>query len=178
MRTPRAAAAVTLLGAAALPLSAPAATASVGQDATSFGFSVTPSTVAPGGRVTLNVTGCPTSTYATSAVFNPVTIPRDGSAAAIVDRDASPGASYQVTFDCKGEKGRSELTVAGPATLPPTISSTVAPTVSPTGAVKGGVGGGSRGPEAWEIAGGLALVTAAFGGTVYVVRRRSGRRQP
>lgn len=99
-------ASVALLGAAALGVAAPAALADDGNhNITSFGFTVSPSTVAPGGTVTLNATGCEVpSVTVSSGVFDTVTLEEGRSATARVDDDAKPGAEYEVTFDCKGRR--------------------------------------------------------------------------
>lgn len=99
-------ASVALLGAAALGAAAPAALADDGNhNITSFGFTVSPSTVAPGGTVTLNATGCEVpSVTVSSGVFDTVTLEEGHSATARVDDDAKPGAEYDVTFDCKGRR--------------------------------------------------------------------------
>ncbi|MFF3314482.1 hypothetical protein ACFYV5_03090 [Streptomyces sp. NPDC003035] len=85
-----------------------------GHTITSFGFSVSPETVAPGGTVTLKSDGCevPTVTV-TSGVFDTVTLEEGRAGTAKVDVDAKAGAEYPVTFDCKGEKGTAPLTIAG-----------------------------------------------------------------
>lgn len=107
-------ASAALLGVTALAFAAPAAQAAVmNNDVTSFGFSVVPSTIAAGGQVTLRVDGCNDDTRVSSGVFDPVTIPKGHkSARANVDWDAKPGASYRVTFNCGGESGRTDLTIA------------------------------------------------------------------
>ncbi|NBE56184.1 hypothetical protein [Streptomyces boluensis] len=103
-----------VVSAGALTLSAPAAHAAVtgDNDITSFGFSITPTTIAAGGQVTLKVDGCDADAHATSGVFDKVTIPRGQTANATVDWDAKPGAMYTVTFECKGETGTTDLTIA------------------------------------------------------------------
>jgi hypothetical protein len=164
MRVIRAASAA-LLGAAALALSATAASAAPGGgDTAHFAFSVTPSTIAAGGRVTLSVTGCTRSATASSAVFDTTTVPRNGTAVATVDADAKRGATYRVTFRCDGRTGTANLTIAsGSATPRPTVP----------GAVNGGLGGSVGGVDAAELAAGGAMVLAAAGGTVYAARRRT-----
>src|SRR5690242_10829372 len=95
---------VALLGAAALALTGPAVTAYAatagGPSGGGNGYTVTPSVVAPGGKVTLAARGCSTTATASSGVFDTVTIPMNGSAQATVDWDAKPGAAYEVTFIC------------------------------------------------------------------------------
>ncbi|MEV6655129.1 hypothetical protein [Streptomyces sp. NPDC051219] len=167
-------ASAALLGLAALPLAAPTATAA-DDKVTSFGFSLSPSTVAPGGQVTLGVTNCgePTAS-ASSGVFDTVTIPNNGSVRVTVDREARRGALYSVTFTCNGEAGTIDLAIAGGATSTPRPVPTSTATAQ---GVRGGVGGSVGGMNATEIAAGGALFVLAVAGTVYVVRRRAGHRQ-
>ncbi|WP_374777225.1 hypothetical protein OG756_35080 [Streptomyces sp. NBC_01310] len=114
-------------------LGLPAATAAEAQ-VTSFGFTLTPSTVAPGGQVVLAVSGC-NAAYATasSGVFDTVSIARGQTVRVTVDRDARRGALYSVAFTCNGETGSADLTIAG-GTARPTTSSTrtaTAPAATP-----------------------------------------------
>ncbi|MET9610476.1 hypothetical protein ABZZ17_36280 [Streptomyces sp. NPDC006512] len=113
--------AVLALGA----LGAPAALAAEAAPITSFGFTITPSTVAPGAQTVLSVTGCDAA-FATvsSGIFDTVSIARGQTARVTVDRDARRGAVYSVAFTCNGETGSADVTIAG-ATSTPTISSTV-----------------------------------------------------
>ncbi|MFE4857161.1 hypothetical protein [Streptomyces sp. NPDC056670] len=178
-------ASATLLGAAALSLAAPTAATAAdgstgGSNITPFAFSVTPSVSAPGGQVTLNVTGCSSAATVSSGVFDTVTVPKDSSRNATVDWDAKRGASYTVTFSCDGARGTTQLTISGGS---PTTSSTVRPTVRPTATtplgVRGGLGGsvdGSLSPV--ELAAGATLIALATGGTAYALyRRRSATRR-
>jgi hypothetical protein len=172
MRTIRAVSAAAL-AAAAVTLAAPVATAAPaggpsGGNVTPFGFSVTPSTIAQGGRVTLSVTDCDSSATASSAVFDTTTIPRGRTAVATVDRDARRGAVYRVTFTCGGRSGTTSLTIAGSA-------ATSRPTVP--GGVSGGLGGSVNGSDTAEIAAGAALVLAAAAGTVFAARMRAVGRE-
>ncbi|MBP0460912.1 hypothetical protein [Streptomyces montanisoli] len=166
MRTIRAASAA-LLTVAAISLTAPVASAATeGGDVTPFGFSVTPSTIAAGGRVTLSVSDCDHTAYASSAVFDRTRIPRGGTGHATVDRDAKRGATYRVTFTCDGRSGTTSLTIAGAGPAPTPLV--------PSG-VRGGLGG-SIGSGTPEIAAGAALVLIAASGTVYAARRRTAGR--
>lgn len=177
--------AVLALGA----LGAPSATAAEAQPITSFGFTITPSTVAPGGQVVLAVSGC-NAAYATasSGVFDTVSIARGQSVRVTVDRDARRGALYSVSFTCNGETGSADLTIAG-GTSRPTTSSTrgVTPTAfapatvppfAPTSArgVQGGLGGSVAGMNPLELGAGAGLLLAAVGGTAYALRRRGAGR--
>ncbi|KOX25757.1 MULTISPECIES: hypothetical protein [unclassified Streptomyces] len=115
MRAIRAAASAALLGAAAVMAAGPAALAAEGDGAvTSFGFSVTPATAAPGATVTLTSEGCEVpSVTVTSGVFDTVTLEEGRPGTATVDSDARAGAQYEITFDCEGERGTATLTVIG-----------------------------------------------------------------
>ncbi|MEU9607096.1 hypothetical protein [Streptomyces sp. NPDC048057] len=85
-----------------------------GADVTSFGFTVTPQTVAPGGTVTLNATECAVPTVtASSGVFDTVTLTDGQPATARVFDEAEPGVEHVVTFDCKGERGSAKIVVEG-----------------------------------------------------------------
>ncbi|WP_432246853.1 hypothetical protein ACRAR1_01405 [Streptomyces sanyensis] len=172
MRAIRAASAA--LGAAALALTASAPAVAVNN--TPYDFSVTPSTVSAGGRVTLTAGGCPSTTTVTSGVFDTVTIPRNGAATAVVDWDARPGAVYSVQFNCTGRIGTLDLRIAGGSSTPTASSTRSAVTIAPSG-VGGGVGGSIGGAGAAEIAAGGALVAAAAAATVLVVRRRMADRR-
>lgn len=173
-------ASATLLSAAAISLATPAAALATdgggahGSTITSFGFSVTPSTIAPGGTVTLNVTGCPSTATASSGVFSTVTISPNSSTTAQVDFNARRGATYTVTFMCGGERGTTDLTITGgtPQPLRPTTRPTISTTTAPSRGVRGGLGGASDGFDLGEIAIGLALVAAAGGGLMLYLRRR------
>ncbi|MFE7773772.1 hypothetical protein ACFU5O_07725 [Streptomyces sp. NPDC057445] len=177
-------ASAALLGAAALALTTPLATAASAASADGaggaagpprkqpFSFAVSPSTVAPGGQVTLSVSGCPTSATASSGVFDTVTIPPGLTGTATVDRDARRGAVYSVTFTCNGQSGTTDLSISG-GTATPTTQSTS--TASPQG-VKGGLGGAVSEMNAGKIATGAVLVLVAAGGVFYVVRRHLGSR--
>ncbi|MFH8619446.1 hypothetical protein ACH4E8_30850 [Streptomyces sp. NPDC017979] len=98
------------------PATAPAdrLSADSGADVTSFGFTVTPQTVAPGGTVTLKATECASPTVtASSGVFDTVTLTGGQAATARVFDEAEPGAEHVVTFDCKGERGSARIVVEG-----------------------------------------------------------------
>lgn len=189
-----AAGALLMFGAAA----APAARAAEAAPITSFGFAITPSTVAPGGQVVLSVTGC-NAAFATvsSGVFDTVSIDRGKTARVTVDRDARRGAQYSVSFTCAGETGSADLTIAG-GTGRPTTSSTVGARKSPsavagtstgtsagtgTGAsrpaalgVRGGLGGSIAGLDPLELGAGAGLILGGLVGLGYALRRRDIRR--
>ncbi|MFE5483169.1 hypothetical protein [Streptomyces sp. NPDC056527] len=112
-------ASATLLATTVVALAAPAALADEGTGGgiTSFGFSVSPSTVAPGGTVTLKSDSCEVpSVTVSSGVFETVTLDEGNAGTATVDVEAEVGAEYQVTFDCKGEKGTAPLVIVGAPT--------------------------------------------------------------
>ncbi|MFD3554239.1 hypothetical protein ACFWWA_19380 [Streptomyces goshikiensis] len=184
-------------------LGVPSATAAEAQPAvTSFGFTITPSTVAPGGQTVLSVSGC-NAAYATvsSGIFDTVSIARGQTARVTVDRDARRGAVYSVSFTCNGETGSADLTIAG-GTARPTTSSTAglsrnstapaprgtvpaapvpaasAPAASGSAAlgVRGGLGGSVAGMDPLELGAGAAFFLAAAAGTAYAVRRRGAGR--
>lgn len=115
--------AVLALGA----LGAPAANAAEAAPVTSFGFTLTPSTVAPGGQVALAVTGCDAA-FATSSsgIFDTVSIARGRTVRVTVDKDARRGAAYSVSFTCNGETGSTDLTITGGTSSPTTSSTTTA----------------------------------------------------
>ncbi|MEU4266453.1 hypothetical protein [Streptomyces sp. NPDC026092] len=155
-----------------------------GHNITSFGFSVSPSTVAPGGKVTLKADGCEVTTVTvTAGVFDTVTLNEGREGSATVDADAKVGAEYQVTFDCKGEKGTTKLIIAGQSTGGHETGGketggqdgTSTGTSTDTGAhkgVKAGFGGGSDAMGATEVVLGTALIAGALGvGGVLVARR-------
>ncbi|MDD9378341.1 hypothetical protein M8Z33_17090 [Streptomyces sp. ZAF1911] len=172
-------ASVALLSTAAFALAAPIASANDGgttPNVTSFGFTVSPTTVAAGGTVTLNATGCQEPLVkASSGIFDAVELNEGKPATATVDADAKPGAQYEVTFECKGEKGTTTLTVAGHSTGTGTGTETGTTTPStPSKGVKAGLGGGAGGLNGTEIAAGSALLAGALGGGVFLMRRRAG----
>ncbi|WP_418960443.1 hypothetical protein [Streptomyces tritici] len=179
------AASTAVLGAAALALTAPAAVAADGAPAPNNeqrraakapgDFVITPSTVAPGGRITLRAPGCASTATASAGIFDTVTIPPGSSATATVDWDAKRGAVYTVAFNCTGGVTDTvDLTITGGATASPTTSSTI---LTPPRGVRGGLGGSVDGTDAVALAAGGGLVLAAAAGVVYVVRRRSTGRQ-
>ncbi|MGW2014548.1 hypothetical protein [Streptomyces sp. NPDC001927] len=173
------AASTALLGAATLALAAPIAVAADGAPApmpqaaqakAPGDFVVTPSLVAPGGRVTFTAPGCASTATASGGVFDTVTIAPGSSATALVDLDAQRGAVYTVTFRCTGGiTDTVNLTISG-TTTSPTSRSTVLTT--PRG-VQGGLGGSVEGVSTGTLAAGAGLVVAAVAGTVLTVRRRS-----
>lgn len=176
-----------LLGAAACFLMAPAASAHVlTGNTSSFTPTITPSTVAPGGQVTLGAMGCTSDATAFSGVFDTTTIPRGRSATVTVDWDARRGAVYEVTFRCGTSTRTADLSITSGATSSPTNTPTTAPTTSSTATasstaspsgVLGGLGGSVDTMDPGEIAAGAALVTVAAAGAFYVLRKRRTGRQ-
>lgn len=178
---------LALLGAAALTLLAPPAAHAAPDGAiNTFNPTITPSVVAPGGRVTLGGGGCTGETTVTSGIFDTTVIPSGSTTAtATVDTDARRGAVYAVTFSCgsTGTTRNVNLTITAGPTVPPapTAVPTTAPTVSSTAiapsGVRGGLGGSAGTTDPVQIAAGAALVLVAATGTLYFARRRStGRR--
>ncbi|MFE7517498.1 hypothetical protein ACFU8I_40665 [Streptomyces sp. NPDC057540] len=174
MRAIRAASAA-LLSAVAVVAFAPTALAGDGdRDITSFGFSVTPATIAPGGTVTLTSDGCEVpSVTVTSGVFETVTLTEGRPGSATVDVDAKAGAQYEITFDCKGERGTAPLTIAQGGGDPGTH----------TGAQKGvkagygtAAGTDTHGLGVTEAVTGVLLIAGALGAAVVLTRRRTGGR--
>ncbi|MEY9962221.1 plastocyanin [Streptacidiphilus sp. MAP12-16] len=163
------AASIAVVSTAVLALSAPLALAEGGGGTiTSFGFTVSPGTVAPGGTVTLNATGCEVpSVTVSSGVFDTVTLNEGHSATATVDSTAKPGAQYTVTFSCNGQTGTTELTISSttPSTTP----------AAPLGPVRTGIGGSITRLDSVESAGGAALLAAAALGGTFALRRRNGK---
>ncbi|MBW5482400.1 hypothetical protein [Streptomyces bambusae] len=150
-------AAATLVAAAALPALAPAVAYARPV------ASVSPTSVAPGSRVSLNVSGCGTKTgRATSTAFGTVWLTPGNLEAtnlfggATVYRDARTGA-HQVTFECGG---------AGGERVTLTLNVTA-------GVAQGGLGGSIGGMSPGQIALGGTLVAAALGSGAWVLRRRS-----
>ncbi|MFH8579477.1 hypothetical protein [Streptomyces zaomyceticus] len=179
------AASVALLSAAAVIVAAP--TALAGEDenhgVTSFGFSVTPTTIAPGGIVTLKSDGCEEpSVTVTSGVFDTLTLSEGRSGTATVDFDAKAGAQYEITFDCKGERGTTTLTVAQGDTGGNTGGNTGGHDEgTATGAHKGvkagygtaaASGADGEGLGVAEVVTGVLLIAGALGAAVVLTRRR------
>ncbi|MGP3685690.1 hypothetical protein ACTVZO_13405 [Streptomyces sp. IBSNAI002] len=146
-------AAVTLAVAAATPVTlayaAPTAT-------------VSPNTVAPGGRVSLNLEGCGTKVgRATSSAFGEARLTPGNLEAtnlfgsATVNRNARQG-THNVTFEC------------APGGERVTVSLNVTP-----GAANGGTGGSIDSMSPGQIAMGGTLVAGALGAGVWVMRRRA-----
>ncbi|MFD8794879.1 hypothetical protein [Streptomyces vinaceus] len=150
-------AAATLVLAAATP-----ATLAHAGGATPSG-SVSPTAVAPGGRVSLNVTGCGTKTgTASSSAFGDVRLTPGNLEAtnlfgnATVSTNAAAG-TYTVTFECGGSGGQR-------ATASLQVTS---------GAARGGLGGSVGAMSPGQIALGGTLAAGALGTGIWVLRRRS-----
>ncbi|WP_329386062.1 hypothetical protein OG625_26830 [Streptomyces sp. NBC_01351] len=124
---------------------------------------VSPSTVAPGGRVALNVAGCGTKTgRASSTAFGDVRLTPGNLEAtnlfgsATVFRNASTG-THRVLFECGGPGGE-RVTVALQVI---------------SGAARGGTGGSIGSMSPGQIVAGGALAAGALGTGVWLLRRRS-----
>jgi hypothetical protein len=193
MSTLRTALAVAGLGAMAFGAGTPTASASAAadtgqrpgqEDATSFGFSVSPRSVRPGGAVDLTVTGC-TGSQATaeSAVFDRIALGTPGdiqSARTTVDSDAQVGAQYEIVFTCGDETGTAVLTIVDSTPTPTptdTATATATSTAQPTLGAQAGVGGSQpdgAGGGTMLIAG-AGITALALTGGVLAFRRRPGR---
>ncbi|MFC9592964.1 hypothetical protein [Streptomyces sp. NPDC056944] len=174
MRAIRAASAALLSAVAVVAVAPMALAAGDGNhDITSFGFSVTPATIAPGGTVTLTSDGCEVpSVTVTSGVFETVTLNEGRPGTATIDVDAKAGAQYEITFDCKGERGTAPLTIAQGGD-----------TGTHTGAHKGvkagygtAAGTDTAGLGVTEAVTGGLLIAGALGAAVVLTRRRAGGR--
>ncbi|MFI1645937.1 hypothetical protein OG373_26755 [Streptomyces avidinii] len=147
-------AAATLIAAAA----APATLAYAFPSAT-----VSPTAVAPGGRVALSVAGCGTQVArVTSTAFGEVRLtPGNQTAASLIGsatvfNNANSGA-HRVIFECGGPGGE-RVTLSLQVT---------------TGAARGGTGGSIGSMSPGQIAVGSALTAGALGAGVWVMRRRA-----
>ncbi|MBR8638361.1 hypothetical protein KEF29_01215 [Streptomyces tuirus] len=173
-------ASAVLLGAGALTACVPAAGAT---DRTDFGFSVVPSTVAPGGQVTLRVNrnACRGEAAVSSRVFDVVTIASWQSwATAEVDWDAEPGAVYDVEFACEESRGTVRLTIAGgrPTGHPGHPDHPTHHGGHPSKGVHAGAGGTLAGFDLKEIGLGAALIAGSLGAAYHVARRRTDEDAP
>ncbi|WP_371639460.1 hypothetical protein [Streptomyces virginiae] len=147
-------AAVTLIAAAAAPATVAYAIPSA---------TVSPTAVAPGGRVALNVAGCGTQVArVTSTAFGEARLaPGNQTAASLIGNatvynNATPGA-HRVVFECGGPGGE-RVTLSLQVT---------------TGAARGGTGGSIGSMSPGQIALGSALTVGALGAGVWVMRRRA-----
>ncbi|WP_369778885.1 hypothetical protein [Streptomyces sp. R33] len=124
---------------------------------------VSPTAVAPGGRVSLNVTGCGTKTgLASSSAFGDVRLTPGNLEAtnlfgnATVFSNANAGA-HSVTFECGGAGGQ-RVTISLQVT---------------SGAARGGLGGSIGAMSPGQIALGGTMAAGALGTGIWVLRRRS-----
>ncbi|MEU6537731.1 hypothetical protein [Streptomyces sp. NPDC047000] len=145
-----------------------------------FGFSVQPSVVAAGGRVTLRVDRdgvCRDKVMVTSGVFPTVVVPPRGTTAtATVDPRAVPGATYLVTFSCTTTAGSAQLTIAGGGSrrqAEPLQPAYPVRHVRPERGVRAGEGGSAGGFDAGEIGLGTALVAGSAAAAYRLLRRRT-----
>lgn len=170
------AASVALAGLAVLGLGAPAAQAENDREkGRPFHFDLTPTTIAPGGKVTFDVEGCREPVEITSGIFDPVVIPKEqNTGTATVDWDAKPGAVYTVSFDCPGQRGGDkDLTVTGGGGRPDGQGHH-RPDTGPRKGVHAGIGGSLGDLDLHELGLGAALVAGAIGSAYYWTRRRTG----
>ncbi|MET9758832.1 hypothetical protein ABZ016_07210 [Streptomyces sp. NPDC006372] len=160
-----------LLGAGALTSCVPAADAANQSD---YGFSVDPSTVPPGGKVTLRVdrNACRGETAVSSPVFDVVTIaPWQSWTTAEVDWDAEAGAVYDVEFVCEKTSGTARLTVSGGR--PPHHPHPGHHGGHPSKGVHAGEGGTLAGFDLKEIGLGGVLIAGSLGVAYHFTRRRT-----
>ncbi|QNP66714.1 hypothetical protein [Streptomyces genisteinicus] len=158
MRATRALA-VTATAFAAVGLCAPLAAAGGGDGPRNV--QVSPSSVFPGGTLTITADGCRRGGTVSSNAFPDATLsPRgdrggESTATARVRNNAAPG-SYHLTVRCNDSSQTASASF----------------TVLPARGAQGGLGG-SIGPTSTEMAIGAGLVaTAAVGGSVFIARRR------
>ncbi|MFF3492277.1 hypothetical protein ACFYWS_13085 [Streptomyces sp. NPDC002795] len=160
-------ASAVVLSLSALTLTAPSAHAS-DSDSGSFRPSVSPTTIAAGGKVTLSARGCDKVTRVKAAVFEKAEIyPGDGPETRTVDWDAEQGSVYQVKFRC-GDQDPVMLNLTIATGRPDSTPSPV-----PQG-VRAGIGGSAGGLDLQEVALGGALIAGALGTAYLVARRRTG----
>ncbi|WP_051781545.1 MULTISPECIES: hypothetical protein [unclassified Streptomyces] len=124
---------------------------------------VSPTSVAPGGRVALSVAGCGTQVArVTSTAFGEARLtPGNQTAASLIGsatvfNNASSGA-HSVVFECGGPGGE-RVTLSLQVT---------------TGAARGGTGGSIGSMSPGQVALGSALAAGALGAGVWVIRRRA-----
>ncbi|WP_432246854.1 hypothetical protein ACRAR1_01410 [Streptomyces sanyensis] len=156
MRAARALA-VTATAFAAVGLCAPLAAAGGGDGPRNV--QVSPSTVFPGGTLTITVDGCHRGGTVSSNAFPDATLSRGDrgqqEATARVRNNARPG-DYHLTVRCNNSDQTASASF----------------TVRPGRGAQGGLGG-SVGPSSTEMAVGAGLVaSAAVGGSLFVARRR------
>ncbi|NDZ79487.1 hypothetical protein G3I19_13340 [Streptomyces sp. SID10853] len=145
-----------LLSAAVLSLAAPAATADGAGGPASFGFTVSPRSVAPGETVTLAASGCRApGVSVSSGVFGPVTLHHGHPATVVVDPDAKAGKRYEVTFACAGRKGSAPLSLSG----------------TPDKRIRAVLSGSLTDLDTTELVAGGVLIAAALGGVLHLRRR-------
>ncbi|WP_327665284.1 hypothetical protein [Streptomyces sp. NBC_00498] len=162
--------AIRAASAAALSLAALSLTAMpVAANDSSFNVTVTPSTIAAGGRVTLQASGCDDPhgiSVEEEDILRHVSFSGSGSGSADVDWNAQQGAVRSVTFLCDKKPDTVTVTIA---TGRPDSS----PSPVPQG-VKAGIGGSAGGLDLQEVALGGALIAGALGAAYVVARRRTG----
>ncbi|MEV6026809.1 hypothetical protein [Streptomyces sp. NPDC052036] len=106
-------ASVALLGVTALACTAPGSVGGGGGNVNSFGYDLQPTRIGPGEHVNLPIRGCEDNATVFSDAFDTVTIPKGRSyATATVNRNARPGADYDVTFQCGRQSGHKRLAIA------------------------------------------------------------------
>ncbi|MEU2059181.1 hypothetical protein [Streptomyces sp. NPDC013455] len=142
------------------------------------GLDVSPSTVAPGGQVTVNTTACGAKGSATgdagavgAGTFTLAPGAHEGEATGgfRVPPSAQPG-TYEIVARC----AEGDRQVAGDLVVAVAALSAAHEQVQPRGSVKTGVGGGLGADPVQTAAGVAALAVAAAGGTWLLHRRARG----
>ncbi|MBC9715125.1 hypothetical protein H9Y04_21475 [Streptomyces sp. TRM66268-LWL] len=177
MRPRRRTAAAILAGGSVLALCATPAAAADDWGNWGWQVSVSPTTVKPGGTVTLTSSGCQEpSVKADAAIFDTVDLNEGKSATAWVFDDAKPAAEYEVTFTCKTQTKKVTLKIAddgGTIWPKPTHHGTQPPIHK---GVKAGSGGTFDQSDLIQLGLGGALVAGALGASLYWARRRGDGR--
>ncbi|MDT0469555.1 hypothetical protein [Streptomyces gibsoniae] len=199
-------ASVALLGVTALACTAPGSVAGGGGNYNSFGYDLQPTRIGPGERVNLPIRGCQDNATVFSDAFDTVTIPKGRSAAtATVNKNARPGADYDVTFQCGHQSGHKRLAIAAGSKNERRDSGGGGGNGGGffggggnggggngggwgggggggggsygQHGVRAGAGGSIAGFDPKEIGIGAALITSALGTAWYLSRRRTARDQ-
>ncbi|MEV6741903.1 hypothetical protein AB0N14_35425 [Streptomyces sp. NPDC051104] len=108
-------ASAAMLGVSALALTACTTAVARGGEAgaghSGFSYNLEPAAVAPGGRINLPVRGCNGDAKVFSGAFDDdVTIPRGRNSATVtVGRNALPGTTFDVLFQCGHQAGHRQL---------------------------------------------------------------------
>lgn len=164
-------AAAILAGGCVLALGATPAAAADDWGNWGWQVSVSPTTVKPGGTVTLTSSGCQEPTVkAEAGIFDVVELNEGKSGTAWIFDDAKPAAEYEVTFTCKSQTKKVTVKIADDGgTIWPTHQGTQPPIHK---GVKAGSGGTFDQSDLIQLGLGGALVAGAIGASLYWARRR------